>query len=237
MVLLIFVVANSCGKDSSCFKNTGKIITEQRAISSEINSIKTADNIDIIITQSDEVSLIVEGGANLLPYVKTEVSGNQLSISSDNKCGLLRDYTIPITVYLSLPNIGYIDYTGQGNISSTNKLVLAALSIESTAGTGNFNLNVEVDDLAIRQHSGPSDFTISGKAKNSYVYTLGNGWFHMSGLQTEKSHVSHGGSGRMIVNASNSLLVELYSTGDINYYGNPTVTISVHNGLGNLVQK
>ena len=236
-LISVLIILLSCGKDSACFKGTGNITMEQRVITSEVTSIKTEDNIDIVITQSNEASLIVEGGANLLPYINTEISGNQLLISSDNKCSMFRDYSIPITLYLSIPNLTKIDYTGQGNISSTNRLNLPVLDIESSGGTGSFNLHLDVDELSLRQHSGPADFTFIGEVNKSYIYTLGNGWFSLKDLVTNQVHVSHNGSGDIIVNAKNDLRIELRSTGNISYYGDPKVNLTVHSGSGQLIKK
>lgn len=234
---ITIMVLYSCGKDSACFKGTGKIIQEQRIITDAITAIKTEDNIDIVLTQSNVPSLTLEGGANLLPYINTEVSGNELRISSDNKCGMFRDYKIPITVYISLPKLTNINYTGQGNITTTNQLTLQNLTVESSGGTGDITMFLDVEELVLKQHSGPADFTFSGSANKCYAYTLGNGWFYLNGLSSNEAHISHSGSGDVNVYASNSLLVELYSTGNINYFGNPTVTISQHSGSGSLVKK
>ncbi len=234
---IITIAFFSCGKDSSCFKSTGNIVQEQRAVSSDIEMIRVEDNIDVVITQSNEPSLIIEGGENLLPYINTDISGAEISFSSDNKCSMFRDYSIPITAYLSLPNLTHINYTGQGVITATNTLNLSSLSIESSGGTGSMDLQLDVNDFSLKQHSGYADFTFTGSAKSSYVYTLGNGWFYLSNFVAKNTHVSQNGSGDIIVNSTNTLLVELTSVGNIDYYGNPTVTISRHTGSGELRKK
>ena len=227
----------SCGKESSCFKSTGKIITEQRAISNDVNMIKTEDNIDIVITQGSESTMIIEGGENLLPYITTEVSGTELTISSDNKCSLFRDYSIPITIYLSVPNLVYIDYTGQGNISSTNTLNFPEFKFETSKGTGSINLNINANNVTVLQHTGPSDVTLTGFTNTLYAYSGETGWQYLNNLVANNVHVNNGGTGDIIVNANNSLLVELTSIGNIEYYGNPVVTISKHTGSGELRKK
>tara|TARA_B100000809_G_scaffold219757_1_gene227118 strand:- start:542 stop:1282 length:741 start_codon:yes stop_codon:yes gene_type:complete len=234
---VILTLFCSCGKDSSCLKGTGKIIKEQRVISADITHIDTQDNIDIIFTQSNNPNLTVEGGGNLLPFINTDILGNRLTISSDNKCSMFRDNSIPITVYLSLPNINRIDYRGKGDVISTNTLNASSLDVESRGGTGSFNLSVNVDNLSIRQHSGPADFTFTGSVNNSYIYTLGNGWFYLNYLITNNAHVNNSGTGDVAILAVNSLLVELTSIGNINYLGNPVVTISNHSGGGKLIKK
>jgi hypothetical protein len=234
---IILMVVTSCGKDSSCFKGTGDIAQEQRVVSKDVSSIITEDNIDIVITQSSEPSMAVEGGENLLPYINTDVSGTVLSISSDNKCGMFRDNTTPITVYLSIPNLINIDYTGQGNISSTNTLNFPLFNIESRSGTGSINLDVNIEELAIKEHSGPADFTFTGNVNRLYVYTLGQGWFYLDGLVSNSAHINHSGLGDIFVNVKNELSVEMRSIGSVYYLGSPAVEVSPNIGTGSVSPK
>ena len=235
LVLLMGVI--SCGKDSACFKSTGEIIKEQRKISSDVRSIVTANNIDIVITQSNDARLTLEGGKNLLPYINTTVSGNELTISSDNRCSMFRDYDIPITIYLSIPDLRRIDYTGQGNITSTNILNFSDFTIETNKGTGSINLQLHSTNIALFQHTGPADFTLSGSTDNLYVYSGGKGWFFLNHLVANNVHTNNDGSGDMLVRVNNTLLVELTFLGNIDYYGNPNVTVSKHSGNGELRKK
>ena len=206
-------------------------------ITNEITSITTQDNIDIVLTQHAETSLTLEGGANLLPFITTVVSGGELSISSANRCGILRDYNIPITAYISLPNLTHINYTGQGNITNTGVLNFPYLSVESSGGTGDIHLNVNADELSLRQHSGPADFTFTGNATKSYVYTLGNGWFYLNNLITDQSHVNQNGTGDIIVHAKNELIVEMRYSGNVLYSGDPILELADQSGSGDVIKE
>lgn len=239
-LLLFFAISMvllSCGKESSCFKGTGKIVEEQRTISSGVTTIIAEDNIDIILTQSNEASLTIEGGENLLPYINTDISGNELTISSDNKCSMLRDYSIPITAYLSIPDLTKISCNGQGNISSTNTLNFPDFQFETSKGTGSINLELNSKNVSVIQHSGPADITLRGSTDFLYVYTLGNGWFYLNKLVSKSVHVSHSGSGDINVNANDELRIELRSVGNVVYYGDPVLNVTLHTGDGKIIKK
>ena len=233
-IAILIVLMTSCGKDSACFKGTGSIVKEQREISEAVINIDTEDNIDIVITQSNNASLFIEGGENILPYIKTEISENVLSISSDNRCGMFRDNTIPITVYLSIPNLSEIDYTGQGNITSSNTLNFPTFDFDSFGGSGTISLDLKTDKLAIKQHSGPSEFKLRGQVNEMYVYTLGQGWFYLDQLVANSIHVNHSGIGDVFVNSKDKLLVEMRSRGSVFYLGGPTVLVSPNIGQGSV---
>lgn len=233
----ISMVFLSCGKDSSCFKGTGKIVKEQRAIPAGVTTIIAEDNIDIILTQSNEASLTIEGGENLLPYINTDISGSELTISSDNKCSMFRDYSIPVTAYLSIPNLNKISCNGQGNITCTNTLNFPDFQFETSKGTGSINLNLNSNNVSVIQHSGPADITLKGSTDFLYVYTLGNGWFYLNNLVSKYVHVSQNGSGDISVNTTNELRIELRSAGDLIYYGDPVLNVTLHTGVGEIIKK
>ncbi len=237
LIFTVFCAFLSCKKKSSCLKSTGSNITEIRTLSTNISSIILKDNVNLVLTQDNNLSLKVEGGTNLLPYVNTKIDGNTLTITNDNKCNFLRTYSKDITVYLTTPNINTINYTGYGNITSTNTFTIDKLNFETRNGTGSINLSLKVNNLKIIQHAGPADFTINGSANNTYIYTGGGGWFYLKNLASNAIHVNTNGEGDVQVNPIQTLLVELTSIGNVMYYGNPVLTVSVHTGRGKIIKK
>lgn len=236
-ILIIFSTFLSCGKKSSCLKSTGSNVTEIRALTANISEIILKDNVNLVLTQGNNVLLKVEGGKNLLPYINTKIDGNTLVITNDNKCNVLRTYSKDITVYLTTPNINTINYTGYGNITSTNTFTIDALNFETRNGTGSINLSLQVNKLKIIQHAGPADFTINGSANYTYIYTGGGGWFYLKNFASNSIHVNTNGEGDVQVNPIQKLLVELTSIGNVEYYSNPILTVSVHTGSGKIIKK
>jgi hypothetical protein len=233
----VFLITLSCGKDSACFKGTGKITKEERVVSAEFSSIITANGINIEITQGTPTSLILEGGANLLPYINTEFSDGKLSISSDNKCRLFRDYSIPITVYLTVDNLSKIEYSGQGIITSSTMLCFPDFIFETYNGTGSVQLNLKSNNIGIIQHTGATDITLSGSTNSLYAYLFGTGRQNHEALSADVVHVKNTGTGDVAVTANRTLLIELSSSGNISYYGNPLLTIGDESGSGKLIAR
>ena len=228
---------NSCGKESSCIKRTGKQTTEVRSINSSITKIVLEDNINLVLIQDSLSILKIEGGENLLPYVKTEESNHVLSISNGNKCNFLRSYKNPITVYLSVTNINEIYYTGKGNISNTGILNFNDFTLDVKNGTGSIQLSLNADKVSILSHTGATDFTLSGSTDNLYVYTASNAWLHLSNLIANNVHVNTAGTGDVLVLPLRELLVELTAIGNVVYKGNPTIIVSKHSGKGEIKQQ
>jgi len=234
---IIMIVLNACVKESACIKSTGKQVVETRIIGNDITHIILKDKLNLVLRQDSTPSLTIEGGENLLKYVRARQKGTELELKNDNKCNFLRSYKEEITVYLSLPNIKYINYTGFGNVSSLGELKLDEFTFETRNGTGSINLTIDVQKINILQHTGPADFTLSGKAKFTYLFSGGSGWLTCKNLISENAHVNHDGTGDITLTATNSLHIELTSLGNIEYYGNPSVTISQQSGKGKLIKK
>jgi len=237
-IVFVSVLLFSCGKESSCLKSTGDNTFETRTISKNITQIELEDNVDVVINYSSTASLRVEGGGNLIPYIVTDVDGSNLKIANDNSCNFLRSYDDKVTVHLALPNLKNIKSFGYGNVTSANTLRYTKLSLEMDDAMGSFKLDLDVDEIAIVQHTGAADVTLTGIADKAYLYTHGNGWFFAKDLTAKDAHVNNEGTGDVIVNASNNLLMELYAIGNIDYYGNPiSVTVSQHSGSGAIRKK
>ena len=134
--------------------------------------MRVADNIDLVITQNSKASLKLQGGENLLPYVESDISGTELNLYSENKCGFFRDYNKPLVAYLSLPNIEHLIIEGRGTVSNTNQLNFDVFKIDAYNATGSVNLSVNANKLEVRQHTGPTDITISGLANSLYALSL-----------------------------------------------------------------
>jgi len=231
------VFSFSCDKDSKCLKTSGDNTSEIRTISSNFEVVELNDKINLYIKQDSVVSLRVEAGANLLPLITTEVSNNLLKIKSDNRCDFLRSYDKAINVFLSVPNLKKITYNGYGAINTVNTLTFPELVLEANKATGSIKMALITDYLKVLQHTGPADFTFYGSSKKTYLYTIGNGWFHFENFESDEVHVNTSGTGDVIVNAKSNLLVELYAIGNVYYYGNPTLTITNHTGSGEVKKR
>lgn len=237
-ILILLTIIYSCGKESKCIKSTGANTTEYRQLDGNINSIKIENNINLTLKQDTFLSATVSAGNNLLKHIITEVKGNKLEIKNENKCNFLRSLKKKVNITLTLPNLNTLEYEGSGYINCIDTLVFSNLNIITHDGSGTVDITIKSDNFNIYEHTGPADFIIKGKVNNLYAYTGGNGWFSLSNLKANHAHINTNGTGDVHVKATNSLLAEIYSIGNIDYYGNPQkVNLSVRSGSGQLRKK
>ena len=96
-LIIIILFAISCSKmnPGDCFKNTGSVSTEVR-VATPFYYLHMKNNVDVFLTYSQEYSIEVRAGKNIIQGIKTSIEGNTLSISNENTCNWIRSYNSPI---------------------------------------------------------------------------------------------------------------------------------------------
>lgn len=225
----------SCKRENlfDCFKSTGDIVTEQRSIA-EFKEAIAYDNVNVIFVQDVKTYIEVNAGENLLPLITTEIRDGKLVIENNNKCNWVRDLSIPINVYVHLPNLRRVDAFGSGKISSLNTLINDTIEMDNH-NTSDISLNIIADAAFSKQHAAFGDNSFSGNAGYVYVYNTGQGFCDCSGLAANDALVICNTSGQTYVNACNDLHAEISYTGNVYYKGAPVIS-SVITGSGKLIQ-
>lgn len=233
LLLLIF----SCEKYNlgDCFKNTGKIISEERSLS-EFSSILLKDNINLILTYGNEQSIIVEAGKNLMSSIHTEVNDKQLTISNTSSCNWVRSYDKPINLYLTFNILDSIIYRSSGDITCTNTLECDTLLIQVMEGCGSINLDLNTQKVFLKEIYGTVDFTLKGKTFTSYIYSAGYGPFNCRELETRNTFVVNQSTNDFYVKASDILEATIDNLGNVYYSGNPAKICSTITGEGRLIK-
>ena len=234
IVFIFFVLISGCTKNK-CVHGTGEIKTETRKIEN-FTEIIAEKNINIFLLPDSSNQLTIEAGEKMLPFIETNVVNGTLYLTNNSKCNFLRTYKKQITITVPAARLKKISHTGSGNISSSSTLFLPVFKMDITDGSGSYNIRLQSDSVFVWQHTGPADFTFSGKTNYLYVYTGANGWFYMDKLSANNVHVNHNGTGDILVWAQNSLLIELYNMGNVQYKGNTKITVSAHTGSGKILR-
>lgn len=240
IILLLFIMSIfSCKKENlcDCVKSTGKETTEERIPEAAFNEIELFDKINLFIQQDTVQKIKVEAGEHLLPLIETSIKDNKLTIKNNNKCNWVRSYKKEINVYLSVKNLNQLTYRGVGNISSLNTIVTDSIKIESWNGSGSINLTLNTKSSIAAIHTGSVDITLKGYSGVSCVYSIGNGFIYAEELETGYTFLNNSGTGNCSVWVTKELGVEMHSTGDVYYKGNPySILYSDITGEGKLIK-
>jgi hypothetical protein len=237
-LILIALMANACEKANPghCFKNSGPVTTESRE-TSPFTILNLQDNVDVFLTYSAEYAIEVRAGKNIIPGIKTNISGKTLTISNENHCNWVRSFDKPIEVYLSLPRIDSILYQSSGNLISTNQFQGDSLRLDVTDGAGSIRLNISMNRSRFNLHYGTADLEVEGYSHINYLYSGGYGPADLSRLNTVFNYMTNNSTNNCYVRSDLVLHVRIYNVGDVYYSGNPYDITTEISGTGKLYKQ
>lgn len=227
LILLVCMAASGCIGQG--IQGSGKVINETRQASG-FNQIDLNGAGELIITQGNTESLTIQADDNLMPYIKTNVNNDKLTINFNNSLPLPSQ---SVKIYLTVKNISTITTSGSGKIYSNN-LKANDLTINiNGAGESNLNnLNANTLKIVI---SGAGKMTLSGNVNEQNINISGAGEYNAANLSSKITSLSINGAGRGTVRVSDVLNAMINGGGDIKYIGNPKVVQQI-NGAGDIKQ-
>lgn len=229
---LLFFIVSGYGWDWDCQKGKEAVKTEVRNVDA-FNSVDLNLSATVVLSQSNTTSVEVEANADLLPYIKTEVSGDELTVSTkDCNCIYGKD---DIIVKVSSPQINELSINGSGTILSEEKITTKNLVI-AINGSG----DVVLEDLSTENYevsiNGSGDVDLAGShAKTGDITIHGSGDVDASGIPTSALAISVAGSGDVEVKPTAAMDVSIRGSGDVVYHGAPKISSSIM-GSGDLIQ-
>lgn len=219
-VLVILILGCDSEDAPDCFQSTGDIVRKE-VIVPDFTKILVNPNVELILKEDEETSVIIETGDNLLNEVSAHVRDEQLILSDTNECAFFREFN-QTKIFVSAPNITEIRSATQFEISSDGilnypSLVLLSEDFNETGGntTGIFNLQVRSEQVNVVGNNIAS-FFIRGETNNLNVnFASGTGRFEGADLMAQNVNLFHRGTNKIIVNPRESLIGEIRSTGDV----------------------
>jgi hypothetical protein len=224
-LLLPFVAlfAPSCNDDNvpDCFKSTGRTVQQRRPIS-PFNEIVLHDDIDLYLTHTQDSTLLVEAGENLLPKLEVTQQGTTLTIRNRNTCNWVRNYKRPVKVTVGTPlDELVLTHRGFGTIRSTESLGISYLMIASFDAGGDVQVDGKFGYVSVYANSS-THIILSGQSDHL------EGWLHNNfgrlsaeRLQTKVCVLKHDGSNEMRVFPLDELQATISANGTVAYYNEP----------------
>lgn len=225
VMIILVVFAVSCKWTIGLVRGSGNIEKEEREVSG-FDEVSFSGTGNLIITQGEEESLLVEADDNILPLIETDVSGGKLNISY--KWGYNIVPTSNTIFYLSVIDLNEVSLSGAGKIDcedfETDKLKF------KLTGAGDIYFNIFAEKLEINS-SGAGNLNLSGEVESQKVDISGVGRYNAKELESKECDINVTGAGSATVNVSEELYVVISGVGNVNYTGSPNVERDI-SGLG-----
>ena len=214
---LISILILSCekGHRTDCFKRTGPIEKEVRQLGN-FRKLSIDDKINVTITQDTVNSVEVEAGRHLMDGILTEVNGNgRLAIKNLNKCRWARSYDKEINVHLRLKRLTNIQFTGAGNITSSDTLAFDSLEIRLNDAGGSLDLKVKSDYIIVGMATGSGDITLRGTSDITEVFSGSTGIMKLNGLKSNTVLLNNSGTGAIDVYVGQAMWASIHGDGNV----------------------
>lgn len=221
ILFLVFMASCNSDKGWDCFQTAGEIVQTEVAVDS-FTKILVWERTQLFVQQGEEQKVVVETGENLMSDIEVSVTDGRLEIHNNNACNVVRDYGIT-KVYVTSPNITEIRSSSGLSTESIGVLRFPKLTLlsEDQANEdqyhtdGDFNLNLEVEDLNIVAN-GLSSFRLNGSATHaSFGLYAGDCRIEAASLTVQNLYVYHRSTANMEVNPQQSIKGKIVSLGNV----------------------
>lgn len=214
-----------------CFKRTGSIIKETRAISG-FTQLLVKSNLNVFIVQDSVYEVTVEGGDNIVPLISTTIDGNTLVCENKNRCNWTRSYKKPLNIYVHMPDITMIESDGTGDIKSLNTINTPHCYIQAR-NSGNIEVTINTPVLTTAMH-GSADLILHGTVKNHECDIGGTGFLKAADLNCGYTFLHTYTLGLCYIYVRDLLICHIDQKGDVFCYGNPKTVNKTYTSLGRL---
>lgn len=224
--LLFFMtisIHGSCQAQNSQSKNSAGTTKETRNVSN-FNALDLSVSANVLLRQGTPQSVVLEGDANDIEKIETEVSGSELKIKTKpGKWNIGK-----ITVYITMENIKDLNISGSGSIKAETPVKANGLSLV-ISGSGNINIpELSASEIsAVISGSGSMIYAGNSSANRSNIVVTGSGNINAEGLNSNDARVTITGSGDCKVNANDKLDVQITGSGSVFYKGKALINANV----------
>ncbi len=192
--------------------------TESRDIDN-FDKIEISVPCKLIIHQSDNTTLRLEGSEESIDAITTKVQSGTLNISVKKNCNVSLDAVI----YISTPHLKEIEAAGRTDIEFENKFNEQRFELESAGKSKLKGKQFFVDEMSI-EVAGSSSVEIAGTCDNLHIEIAGSCTIDAEGFKAKNAVVEMAGSSNVNIHVTETLRTEIVGGGEINYKGNPVVS-------------
>lgn len=197
----------------------GNVVKEERKVTG-FKAVSVSAGINLLIGQGPTEKVVVEAEENLMPYIKTELSGEVLRIGIKSNLGNFHSHK-RINVYVTAKELKALEASSGSKLKTENKIQAGDLKISSSSGSS-FIAEIDCTNLDASSSSGSSG-VISGSAKSIEAESSSGSSLVALNLKAEKGKVSASSGSSVSVNVTGEIRAHASSGARISVTGNPSV--------------
>lgn len=191
------------------------------------NGVALAGPISVVVTLGNTESCRLEGDAEAIASIVTEVKGNVLIIRPENSItSWARKYEgKKITAYITARELSNLTVSGSGSMVVNGKVTTGSLT-NTVSGSGSLKVAADVDEYS-SVVSGSGSLDISGSADHAKIVLSSSGSFSGKNFEVNTLNSTISGSGTINIKAEENIKAFITGSGSVNYSGNAAVQKTV----------
>ena len=217
---------------TSCFmdgvKGDGNVVSKKRKISDDFAKVTVSRGLDVHLTKSSNVGLVVEADANLHDLIETTVENGVLRITSKRNIWSASSKKI----LLSVDHLNAIHVNSGAEVIGENTFSTDELTIDVSSGAF-ARMDLEVGDLTCNSSSG-ADIKISGEAEQLHLSSSSGSDINAYKLEAKNCKANASSGSDIRLHATETFEGEATSGADISFKGSPQVIKQVDNSGGSV---
>jgi len=220
IALVLALLVTSCNFDINFGdgkKGNGVVTKEDRKISEDFTVVKASEGLDVFVTQSDELNILVEADENIIELIATDIKDGELRIHALENIGRATK-----KIYVSLPEITALKSSSGADLIVQNKITAEKIELDASSGS-DLEIEVVASEIEADASSG-ADIKISGATNSLYADASSGADIKAKNLVTKRCNADASSGSDITVNVSESLIADASSGADIRYSGDPDVS-------------
>ncbi|MBA9075963.1 MULTISPECIES: head GIN domain-containing protein [Rufibacter] len=212
-----------------------RLVEEQSRNVGAFTKIGLSYPANVVLRQGNTHSVKVEGDADQLKDLVTEVKDGKLNIrTKERHWNMSWNNKERVNIYITMPRVEAIAVAGSGKITSEDTFKADNLDL-AVSGSGSIKLSARVNEVSSRI-AGSGSIVLKGEGKESKVSISGSGALRGYAFETDQAQVSISGSGKCEINAKSTLKSSISGSGNVYYDGSPSVDSRV-SGSGSVKRR
>ena len=175
---------------------------------------------NIILTESNTLSIEVEGDAKVTDLLRFKLDGDSLAVSREKSDWNTKGTA---TVRIGMPAPTSIAISGSGSVEAASLSTNPELNI---AGSGSLKINEIAAERLEVNIAGSGSVEGRGTAQRLEINVAGSGDADFSDLQTERAEANIMGSGDTRFSSDGTVEANIAGSGDVRVYGRAKCTVS-----------
>ncbi len=218
----------SCQININRVYGNGKVVTEEREGLREFDRVKGSEGLEVILKEGTEQKVVVEADENLQYIIETYVENGMLKIGVDGNIGSATSKT----VYVTYTTLSEVRASSGANVIVKDELKNEDLTLDASSGA-NLEASIFSKKLYLEASSG-ANIDVNGKTKELRTKASSGAYINAENVLSATCNARASSGGHIKVHVKDNLEAKASSSGQIDYYGDPSIKSNIKSSSGDI---